>query len=265
MVANYAISNDMFLISTNFQYKKIHTGTWTSPNHQRINQIDHVMVSKKKKKRLIHDVRSKRGYNCDSDHFLVQIKIKQKLIIVKNRQIQKYKWDRQLLNQIEKISKYQENLQSILHEIEEETDISQDWQNLIYAILEAATEFKLSNDAKNANHWWGDECKRAVQEKNEARGKCLIRKTRTNLDIYHQNRTKANRICRRKKKEWLERKIKELNEINKKRGTRIFYKDFRNLFNIPTVTILVCNFKDCNILSEQKQILERWQNNLKNY
>jgi hypothetical protein len=49
--------------------------------------------------RLIHDVRSKRGYNCDSDHFLVQIKIKPKLVIVKNRQIQKHKWDRQLLNQ----------------------------------------------------------------------------------------------------------------------------------------------------------------------
>ena len=26
MVANYAISNNMFLISTNFQHKKIHTG-----------------------------------------------------------------------------------------------------------------------------------------------------------------------------------------------------------------------------------------------
>ena len=47
-VANYAISNDMFLISTNFQHKKIHTGTWISPDHQTIDQIDHVMVSKEK-------------------------------------------------------------------------------------------------------------------------------------------------------------------------------------------------------------------------
>jgi serine phosphatase RsbU (regulator of sigma subunit) len=111
MVPNYAISNDMFLISTNFQHKKMHIGMWISPDHQTINQIDHVIVSKEKM-RLIHDVKSKRGYNCDSDHFLVQIKIKQKLITVKNKQIQKYKWDRQLLNQKEKINKYQENTQS---------------------------------------------------------------------------------------------------------------------------------------------------------
>jgi hypothetical protein len=71
------------------------------------------MVSKEKM-RLMHNVRSKRGYNCNSYHFLVQIKIKQELITVKNRQIQKYKWDRQLLNQKEKINKYQEEIQSKL-------------------------------------------------------------------------------------------------------------------------------------------------------
>ena len=145
---------------------------WTSPDHQTINQIDHVMVSKGKM-RLIHDVSSKRGYNCDSDHFLVQIKIKPKLITVNNRQTQKYKWDRQLLNQKEKINKYQEKIQSKLQEIEEETDINQDWQNLKQVLLEAAREFKSSKDAKNTNQWWDDECKSAIQEKNEARGKCL--------------------------------------------------------------------------------------------
>jgi hypothetical protein len=111
MAANYAISHNMFSVSTNFQHKKIHLETWISPDQQTINQIDHVMVSKGKM-RIIHDVRSRRGYNCDLDHFLIQIKINQKLMIDKNRQTLKYKWDRQLLNQKEKISQYQKKIQS---------------------------------------------------------------------------------------------------------------------------------------------------------
>jgi len=59
LVANYAISYDMFLISTNFQHKAIYTKTWISADHQTINQIDHVMISKEKMI-LVHDVRSKR-------------------------------------------------------------------------------------------------------------------------------------------------------------------------------------------------------------
>jgi len=126
-------------------------------------------------------------------------------------------------------------------------------------ILEAAKEFKLSKDATNANHWWDDECKRAIQEKNEARGKCLIRKTRAILDTYQQKRTKANRICRRKEKEWIEWKIKEINETNRKKDKRKFCKDVRKLFNLPTTMTLVYKDKDGNILSEKKQILVRWQ------
>ena len=134
-----------------------------------------------------------------------------------------------------------------MQETEEETDINQDWQNLKQVILEATMEFKLSKDVKNANHWWDDECKKAIQENNEARRKCLIRRTRTNLDIYQQKRVKANRLCRRKKKEWIERKIKELNETNRKRDTRKFCKDVRNVSNLPNATKLVCEDKDGNI------------------
>jgi hypothetical protein len=60
--------------------------------------------------------------------------------------------DRQLLNQKEKINKYQENIQTRLQEIEEETDINQVWQNVKQVTLEAAKEFKFSKDVKNANH-----------------------------------------------------------------------------------------------------------------
>jgi hypothetical protein len=125
-------------------------------------------------------------------------------------------------------------------------------------ILDAATEFQSVKVAKNPNHWWDYKCKKAVQEKNEART-CLIRKTRSNLDIYRQKRIKANRTCRRKKKEWLERKIKEINETNRKKDTRKFYKDIRYLSNPLTIMTLVCKDKDGKIFSDKRQIMERWQ------
>ena len=42
--------------------------------------------------------------------------------------------------------------------------------------ITGCNRFKVSKDVKNANHWWDEECKRAIKEKNEARKKCLIRK-----------------------------------------------------------------------------------------
>ena len=69
------------------------------------------------------------------------------------------------MNQKEKINIYQENVQSKMQEIEEETNITEDWQNLKQVILEAVMEYKLSKDVKNANHWWDDECKRAIQKR----------------------------------------------------------------------------------------------------
>ena len=85
------------------------------------------------------------------------------------------------------------------------------------------------------------------------------------LDIYQQKRTKANRICRRKKKEWVERKIKEINDTNRKKDTRKFYKDVRNLSNLPTATTLVCKDKDGNILSEKSKYWKYDNNTSRNY
>jgi hypothetical protein len=50
----------------------------------------------------------------------------------------------------------------------------------------------------------------------------------------------------------MERKIKELNETNRKRDTRKLYKDVRNLSNLPKVMTLICKDKNGNILSEKK-------------
>jgi hypothetical protein len=43
-----------------------------------------------------------------------------------------------------------------------------------------------------------------------------------------------------------------MNKTIRKSDTRNFYKDVRNLSNLPTVRTLVCEEKDGNILSEKE-------------
>ena len=79
LVCNFAIENNLTVMSTQFQHKRIHKGTWTSPDFRTVNQIDHVLINTTKK-RIVQDIRTLQGLNCDSDHFLVKTTLKQRLI-----------------------------------------------------------------------------------------------------------------------------------------------------------------------------------------
>ena len=73
MLLEFAIGNNLTVMSTQFQNKNIHKGTWLAPDQMTLNQIDHVLITSKKKD-LIEDVRSMRGPNIDSDHYLLKPK-----------------------------------------------------------------------------------------------------------------------------------------------------------------------------------------------
>ena len=60
LLCDFAAANNMVVMSTQFQHKQIHKGTWRSPNHHITNQIDHVLVNQNKKEAIL-DVRSLRG------------------------------------------------------------------------------------------------------------------------------------------------------------------------------------------------------------
>jgi hypothetical protein len=78
LLCEFAILNNMTIMSTQFQHKSIHKGTWISPDENSVNQIDHVKINSNKKE-LIEDVRTMRGPNIDSNHFLVKTIVNQKL------------------------------------------------------------------------------------------------------------------------------------------------------------------------------------------
>ena len=75
---NFASSRSMVIASTTFEHKNIHKITWKSPDGETHNQMDHLLVDSRHLSDVI-DVRTYRGANVDSDHFLVIARIRSRI------------------------------------------------------------------------------------------------------------------------------------------------------------------------------------------
>jgi hypothetical protein len=65
-----------------FSHRNIHKYTWTSPDGQTHNQIDHVLIDRRWHSSIL-DLRSFRGADCDTDHYLVVAKVRERLAVRK--------------------------------------------------------------------------------------------------------------------------------------------------------------------------------------
>ena len=71
--------------STRFPHLNIHKGTWTFPDQSTVNQIDHIAIDVRHASSIM-DVRTFRGANIDSDHYLVVAKVALRISRPKARQ-----------------------------------------------------------------------------------------------------------------------------------------------------------------------------------
>lgn len=77
-IIDFAMEKGMIVSSTQFPHKKIHKETCISSGGLSRNQIDHVLIDARHASD-ISDVRSYRGADVDSDHFLIKATYLQKL------------------------------------------------------------------------------------------------------------------------------------------------------------------------------------------
>jgi len=148
---------------------------------------------------VVEDVRTMRGLNCDSDHFLVKTIIKQKLIGTQMKTIKQTKWNQSNLQDPAKLKQHRTCLHNRLIGKEAQQDIEGEWTQIKEATIESANEVIQTQATSNRNEWWDELCKLIMSQKNEATKKYLQVKTRATREIYEAKRTEANRICREKR------------------------------------------------------------------
>jgi len=61
-----------------FPHRNIHKYTWNPPDGQTYNQIGHILIDKRWHS-IIFGVRSFRGANCDTDHYLIVANVRERL------------------------------------------------------------------------------------------------------------------------------------------------------------------------------------------
>lgn len=207
LLGQFAARNNFIIKSTCFPHKRIHLGTWRSPGGDITNQIDHVLINARHSSSII-DVRSCRGPNCDSDHYLVKAVLREKIAKVhitdvmkkRNLAICKLKCPEFKLLYQEKLQrKFEEDL--VIEAGEErrgDRTTEEEWERIRKAILTTAEE-ELGTQQQTCNEWFDQECKEVIEEKNNARIKMLHRETRSNCESYRQLRLKANRTSKKRK------------------------------------------------------------------
>jgi hypothetical protein len=79
---NIATSKNLVVKSTIFPHRSIHKYTWTSPDGQTHNQIDYVLIDRRRHSSIL-EIRSFRGADSDVDDYLVVAEVRERLAVSK--------------------------------------------------------------------------------------------------------------------------------------------------------------------------------------
>jgi hypothetical protein len=80
--SDFAVNHFILKGNLGCPHRNIHKYTWTSPDGKNHNQIDRILIDRTRHSGIL-DVRSFRGADCDTDHYLVVAKVRKKLAVSK--------------------------------------------------------------------------------------------------------------------------------------------------------------------------------------
>ncbi|XP_038117301.1 uncharacterized protein LOC119769343 [Culex quinquefasciatus] len=241
---DFATSKNMAVRSTCFQHNLRDKYTWRSPQGTE-SQIDHVVIDGRHFSDII-DVRTYRGANVDSDHYLVMVKMRQRLSLAKSvRYRRPPRLDLERLKLPEVASRYAHSLEAALPGRA--------------AITNAAESTIGFVERGRRNDWFDEECRAILEEKNAARRAMLQYNLRDYEEAYGQKRRQQHQLFREKVRHHEELEFEDMEQLHRSNETRKFYKKLNGSRQGFTPRVEMCRDKDGVILTDEREVIDRWK------
>jgi hypothetical protein len=122
-----------------FPHYNFHKYTWTSPDGKIHNQIDHTLVDRRRQSNVL-DARSFKAAECDSDHYLVVAKVKERVAAVNKQRSHRFHMERFSLKKLNEVDGKEQYLVEVsnrfaaLEHLDTEVEINNAWEMIIERI-----------------------------------------------------------------------------------------------------------------------------------
>ncbi|PNF29719.1 hypothetical protein B7P43_G12562 [Cryptotermes secundus] len=161
-VVNFATSKNLTVKSTMFPHRNIHKFTWTSPDGKVHNQIDNILIDRRRHSSIL-DVRSFRAADCDTDHYLVVAKVMERLAVNKQttHRVHMERFNLKNLNEVEGKEQYcieVSNRFTALEKLQTELDVNKAWETIRENIKMSVKESLGYYEPKKHKPWCDEGC-----------------------------------------------------------------------------------------------------------
>nr|CAB3230289.1 craniofacial development protein 2-like [Phallusia mammillata] len=258
-------TNELCIGNTFFNHKRIHKQTWKSPNGKTTSEIDYICICRRWRSAL-QDVRSCRGADVASDHYLVKGSLKLKLKkIIKHSGTKPY--DLIKLKDQKIVKMFHKDLSTRFQAVQVKDDIEEQWKQFREIVTTAADQTLGRRRGTRRESWirpqtWAliDQRRKIKHQRESAKSSDEYWKIEKQ---YEQAHKVVKKSCRDDKKFWTETLCADAQKAMNRNDTRALFGIIRHLTKTgKSSSVPIKDKTGKTLLTEEEQNM-RWYEHFK--